>query len=1026
MLCKPPVTGKKTPLRKGQSIESVDDEAFTVRELRSEELAAATELKPSSFGLVEEPPENEHYIKINISRGVSIVSVSEEENLDEYQGFQQISEGFSMSTKRSKNTYELNEEDELNIELNENLDISPFNTTSSVLKKHSRMTAGILNQINKSLSSINDENNLGTISYDSSRKSSITEQVEKPLRKTAGHYEKEHCVQEESIVGRKSSLKALISEELKRPQKAVSFDEQPSRVYESDNTDDAVEELFKRIQTQRSILGEILEKEQVGKNEQTRKILASRQRRKESLQAQEAWLENIDGKVTDKVQLVFPEKCIKSNKASLHDAEESKGMLPETLKIREETVFDSMAFPLLQNKIDEAKNIEIKGSHLDKVHGENSVNTEIIKDGRSKSTSRLNSFQSESVSDDLEKFNTEIYTHEQIKTEFRHFDEANRIPYSSSGVQYTELSQPASQCSSGINSLLFTSNMKEPPKAGYQVLNSTKLNCESKRISELENSANDDQFKKENVELIKGKHQNPHCSQVYETNEANFSKSVVDNADISSINVRLVSRTESNIDKSQIRIVDAKESEMQIFTSQDVPSEHAFLQNRDNNEPHSRQESNFNNINESQDVNGIESSHKIARMNSELSPNNVEKSQTARVDSLDTGRLQSTSSQILDINYFSVDENHGISESQSRSRQRSRLSSVFSPHTSNESQESIENLLDVEKQKVDPNQFSEATDILPGKMHVQNIDMSTLNSPKASKLSSVDEPLSDKEELLHDNKLKAKSRQIFENSDISIHKLEAQNSEVSKPSSCRLSSILSQSSISESQESSGDFLNESKQSSRKPSQLDSVRLQSNINESKEANVGINDDRNVKPESSQSFGDTDAASDEEDSQRGGTVESRFRRGSQLSSVLQNKAKEFEELATEKLKQNLSTNDLARIYDADKVKKHEKSSSQNASMADSEISIEKNAVDEQKEKVEIIEEQAKTKSVAEVYNAEEIKEGKMDDDKKKLMRISTERSSTLESVSDISLDEEKGGVQKKRGSLVEIAEKFKGGI
>lgn len=1013
-------------------MESADDEAFTVRELRSEELAAAIELKPSSFGLVEEPPENEHYIKINISRGVSIVSVSEEENLDEHQGFQQISEEFSMSTKRSKNTYELNEEDELNIELNENLDISPF-TTTSVLKKQSRMTEGIVNQINKNLSSVNDEINLGIINCDSSRNSSITQQVEKLLYKTAGCYAKEQCVQEESFVGRKSSLKTSINEELKRPQKAVSFDEQPSRVYESDNTDDAVEELFKRIQTQRSILGEILEKEQVGKNEQTRQILAARQRRKESLRSQEVWLENIDGKITDKVQLAIPETCIKFHEAVLNDAGESKGILPETLEIREENISGSMAFPLLQNKIDEAKNIEIKGSqaeilYLDKVNGESNANIEIINNGKSKSTSRLKSFQSESVSDDLEKLNTEISTHEQIKTEFRHFNGANQIPCNSSEVQNTELSQTASQCSSEINSLLFTSNMKEPQKAGYEVLNSTKWNCESKRSSVLENSVNDDQFKKEDVELIKSKHQNAHCSEVCETNEANFSKSVADNANISNINVRFVSHTESDVDISQKRIVDAKESEMQIFSFEDIPSVHAFLQNGDTNEPHFQQESNLSNINESQDVNGVEklmpSSLMTARMNSELSRNNVEKSQTGRVDNLDTGSGKLTSNEILDINYFSVDENHGVNESESRSRQIRRSS-----HTSSELQESKENLLDVEEQRVDPNRFPEATDVLPDEINVQNIDVSSLNSPRVSRLSSDDESLLDKEELLQDNKLKIKARQISEDSDISIHKFEAQNAEMSKPSSCRLSSVLSQISISESQESSREFLNKSKQSSRKPSRLELVRSrsQSYVNESKEANVGINDDSNIGTESSQDFEDTDAVSNEVDFQRGGIAESQTRRDSQLRSVLQNKAKEFTEASSEELKQNLSTNNLVEIYDTDEVKSHEKPSSRNTSVVGSEISIEKNAVDEQKAKVKILEQQAKKKSVTEeVYNAEEVKQEKVDDNKKKLMRISTKRSSTLESVSDISLDEEKGGEQKKLGSLVGVAEKIKGGI
>lgn len=276
MCQKPTFTGDRTPLRKRLSSDTADEGTFSVRELRSEEFVAATELKPSSFGVVEEPPENEHYIKINISRGVSIVSISEEENMEE----PTHSEDFNISAKKSTNVYELNEEDELNLELNEKLPKS--SSKESILKRHSKTSEDLLNTINKRLSLVENDSEINILSYDSSKKTSVVEETDiKPPQKAAILERQQSKLSEieERIIARKSSLKSNIDDQAKKPVKAVSFDEQPSRIIDSEN-DDGCEELFKRIQAQRSILGEILEKQQESQN----KALEERRNRRNSRQ----------------------------------------------------------------------------------------------------------------------------------------------------------------------------------------------------------------------------------------------------------------------------------------------------------------------------------------------------------------------------------------------------------------------------------------------------------------------------------------------------------------------------------------------------------------------------------------------------------------------------------------------------------------------------------------------------------------------------------------------------------------------
>lgn len=341
---------------------------------------------------------------------MSIVSVSEDETNDD-----QLSQAFDEpanvgAAKKSKNVYELNEEDELNLELNEDLEVFTDDGTqmNSFFQKQSKLNENVMNAINKRLSSLEDGNDANLVSYDSSRKSSVIEECEKPqknltkpkedaektplnssemrdkkedgtprvsnleksdktseeipllptnnadkkkpkeeaemalansfennvekdagtskvstletcdritenTRKTPSHIDEnlngadkirkptvslteiskpcekkaDEAVrlpseeidmqedtekpqkssvgksdQKENVVERKSALRVnSVEDTSKKIAKAVSFDEHPSRIIESDNTDEAVEELFKRIQTQRSILGEILEKQ---------------------------------------------------------------------------------------------------------------------------------------------------------------------------------------------------------------------------------------------------------------------------------------------------------------------------------------------------------------------------------------------------------------------------------------------------------------------------------------------------------------------------------------------------------------------------------------------------------------------------------------------------------------------------------------------------------------------------------------------------------------------------------------------
>ncbi len=245
--------------------------------MRSEELVATADLKASSFGLVEEPPENEHYIKINISRGVSIVSVSEDETIDEQSSSQTVEESARYFSKKVKNIYELNEEDELNLETDDgDSEISSKNesTKDSFFRSRSKIDENLMNAINKRLSSMSENETELITSHAVSRKSSviversnISEEGPTPVAAADAHDQKF------SEVERKSALRTSSRDEgsAKKVCKVVSFDEHPLEIQrESNDNDDAVEELFRRIQAQRNILGEILEKQEEAKKDEAK------------------------------------------------------------------------------------------------------------------------------------------------------------------------------------------------------------------------------------------------------------------------------------------------------------------------------------------------------------------------------------------------------------------------------------------------------------------------------------------------------------------------------------------------------------------------------------------------------------------------------------------------------------------------------------------------------------------------------------------------------------------------------------
>ncbi|XP_065224775.1 uncharacterized protein LOC135848732 isoform X2 [Planococcus citri] len=347
-----PNKSDKTPLRKRLSSEAADEETFSVRELRSEEFVAAAEMKPSSFGVVEEPPENEHYIKINISRGVSIVSISEDENPED----SNVNADLNVSKKSSTNVYELNEEDELNLEMNEK--ISRSNSREGIIKRHSSKTGeDLLNEINRKLSAAEGESKIDIISYDSSRKSSMIEESDvKPAQKAALLERQQSKVAEieERIIARKSSLKSMSSfdDTARKPTKAVSFDEQPSRIIDS-GEDDGCEELFKRIQTQRSILGEILEKQQESQN----KELEERRSRRRSRELSQADIPEEPKSVTETAL----EKPKRADSYEVVEAEEKRQKYAEKSKPTEDSLDASKqgksfeASDLKRKSIDESK-----------------------------------------------------------------------------------------------------------------------------------------------------------------------------------------------------------------------------------------------------------------------------------------------------------------------------------------------------------------------------------------------------------------------------------------------------------------------------------------------------------------------------------------------------------------------------------------------------------------------------------------------------------------------------------------------